>query len=212
MKTMLSLIILFPIPCTTYSQVNDQANVWEFYNQIEEAAAKSCNENCDSVDRFVFDKQFFTQNTASYGLDTSSKYQLMFIYENGWKHVIGQESGNFKVELFNANSKKTTPIPEQINEPKTEIIPTDFRKFNDDFKTYSGNELHQNLMIEDSLFNNTTHLNAFPIIHQRHDPQNMQWLPISSGNYLILRYVHSYPDGNMTSFYYEKIIYLKKVK
>lgn len=46
----------------------------------------------------------------------------------------------------------------------------------------------------------------------RNHPGNRSWFAEHSGTNLVLRYVHNYPDGNMTSFYREIRLYFTRVE
>ena len=63
-----------------------------------------------------------------------------------------------------------------------------------------------NLKYNDSIF-----LKNVPLVYEREDFFNRKTTPIVINNqYLILRYVHSYPNGNQTSWYSETNYYFKK--
>ena len=47
----------------------------------------------------------------------------------------------------------------------------------------------------------------FPIIISRNALLNCKYIAYLSEHIFIIRYVHSYPDGNMTSFYHEEVYY-----
>lgn len=65
-----------------------------------------------------------------------------------------------------------------------------------------------NLKYNDSMF-----LKNFPLVFEREDFYNRKTTPIIIKNkYLILRYVHSYPNGNQTSWYNEMNYYFAKVE
>jgi hypothetical protein len=54
-------------------------------------------------------------------------------------------------------------------------------------------------------------LNQAPLIYARDSPFNGDWTVIlPDPEYMIIRWVHSYPDGNAQSWYKEKIYYFKK--
>ena len=55
-------------------------------------------------------------------------------------------------------------------------------------------------------------LNYFPLVFGRGGPFNGAWTAIlPNAQYLVLRMVHSYPNGNQTSWYHERMYYFKKV-
>ncbi len=89
----------------------------------------------------------------------------------------------------------------------------------DNSKEYSGIELFKGLGIDSAflkvrssdLIHDYESLKNFPVIYERSDSLNRVWVPIISDDYLILRYVHSYPNGNMTSFYNETMLYFKRI-
>ena len=53
-------------------------------------------------------------------------------------------------------------------------------------------------------------LNIIPLVKARGCLYNGEWTATIINDCLIIRYVHSYPDGNQTSWYREKSYYFKK--
>lgn len=59
--------------------------------------------------------------------------------------------------------------------------------------------------------NPTFPLDSMPVIYERDALFNGEWTAIYlSNDYLIIRWVGSYPHGNQTSWYYEKVYYFKR--
>ena len=72
--------------------------------------------------------------------------------------------------------------------------------------TVTSKEIFNEFNIGDSLL-----LKHFPLVLERDDPFNGKWTAIlPNSEYLIIRFVHSYPDGNATSWYYERTYYFRK--
>lgn len=106
--------------------------------------------------------------------------------------------------------------------PQTNISHKSIKFIYDSSKVYYGKELFLGLEIDSMFLNNapkpwlkmwkheTDSLKCFPQVRERNDPLNRIWMPIICGDYLILRFVHSYPDGNETSFYRESVLLFKK--
>ncbi|WP_395054109.1 hypothetical protein [Flavobacterium sp.] len=67
------------------------------------------------------------------------------------------------------------------------------------------------LKIFDIKYNDSIFLKNVPLVYEREDFFNRKTTPIVINNqYLLLRYVHSYPNGNQTSWYTETNYYFKK--
>ncbi len=55
-------------------------------------------------------------------------------------------------------------------------------------------------------------LNAVPIVWGRNAPFNGEWTAsLGNEDHLIVCRVHSYPDGNQTSWYHEQVYYFEKL-
>lgn len=156
--------------------------------------------NLDSLN-----KALFASGKAHVKIDTSARWKLLFEYSDSWKYIAGQ-----------------TPTIQLIPEGKPVVPKLNYRTAYDSCKVYTGLELFNGLEIDTAFLNivpnvwlkewnhATDSIKGFHHIHKRNDPLNRVCVPIMTDDYLLLRYVHSYPDGNMTSFYKEVIFYFKR--
>jgi hypothetical protein len=65
---------------------------------------------------------------------------------------------------------------------------------------------------EDEIRKKDYPLRYTPIIYGRNAHYNAEWTPIlTNRKYLMLRFVHSYPDGNVTSWHHELTYYFRVV-
>lgn len=91
----------------------------------------------------------------------------------------------------------------------TEINITCINRRDDEILT--GTEIFNAFEIGDTLLKKGFPLKTMPDIFQRNDTHNMEWTPVHAiQDYLVMRYVHSYPYGNITSWYYEFLYYFKR--
>lgn len=153
-----------------------------------------------SYDNFPFERisipeleaQFFERGVAHIQIDPNANYRLLFERRENYEEIVGQE-GRHLAEV-----------------PGTPSY--DFKKSYRNAPVYTGEELQDGLDIDVHAYNRKLrNWDRFPIVHDRDDPMNGEWVPFSSGDILILRLVHSYPNGNMTSFYRETRIYFKRI-
>jgi hypothetical protein len=219
MKTLSIFLSTIFLSSISYSQVNGDVAVWEFYRQLETEATKPCGNSCDSLDRLAFEQRFFKSDTARIAIDTAAHYQLLFHYEYGWTDVLGNQDYYHDIFVASEPIKLTDPKKKE-NKSAAEIKTITFieapkkdqRHFPKNGKIYSGSELFQKLKIKNSLLNSTDPIQSYPVVYERDDTLNCEWLPVSSCDYLVLRYAHSYPNGNVTSFYNESILYFRKME
>lgn len=152
----------------------------EFQRFGKDSAVRSIN--LDS-----FDQLFFQNQDAFYGVDPNTRWMPLFEYGFYWEHVVGQDP------------MKSS----QVSFPESPIYIKQI--MHGSRMVYSAENLLEGLEIGIEYFiPRTPYLSAFPLVLDRNDPKNRQWVVIASEDYLVLRYVHSYPNGNQTSFYWEK--------
>lgn len=73
---------------------------------------------------------------------------------------------------------------------------------------YSTQEVFE---LFDLKYNDSSIIDFVPFVFERDNYYNRKTTPIILNNsYLIVRYVHSYPNGNQTSWYHENSYYFKK--
>ena len=181
---------------------------WDYYHQLHEEANRVYpNSKCTIFDLDSLNNTIFDNAKAFLKMDTTSNWKLLFEYTIGWTYMAGSPTS-----LINL-------IPDSLPAPKKNV-----KYAYTESKKYSGRELFNGLEIDSfflskdsmlyfsTLYNiETDSLYNFPAIRDRDHPFNRVWTPILSGEYLLLRYVHSYPDGNLTSSYNEIVLYFKRV-
>ena len=112
---------------------------------------------------------------------SQGRYRLLYYHTCGWNEV--------------------------LSHPRT----TSDRKFSSDAagKLFTSREIFRLLSLYGK---DSTVLRQYPLVMAREDYYNRRWTPVSSSpHYLVLRYVHSYPNGNMTSWYNEARYYFERV-
>lgn len=75
--------------------------------------------------------------------------------------------------------------------------------------TVTSKEIFEEFKIGGSLSLKQFPLNYFPLVLERDAPFNGKWTAIHNTEYLIIRLVQSYPDGNATSWYKERVYYFR---
>jgi hypothetical protein len=80
-------------------------------------------------------------------------------------------------------------------------------------EAFNGSEIFKKFKISDKQLQKTFPLKAIPSVFARNAKFNGTWTPVfTTPDYLMMRLVSSYPDGNYTSWYNETIYYFKRVK
>jgi hypothetical protein len=203
MKSLILVITIISSSGLIWGQLKTSFNL-EYYNHLsEEANRKYPDSACNIIIRDSLNMKIFNSGKARIKMDTLSKWKLLFEYSTE-EQFVGQEL------LIDSVSSKP---------------PVKFFCAYDKSKEYSGKELFEGLEMDTTflkdfvstfLFRTYMHdydsLKNFPNIFERDDPFNRVWMPIFSDDYLILRRVHSYPDGSQTSFYNEHILYFKRME
>lgn len=142
----------------------------------------------DSLEKFKLNLDSIRKSfTFSYDekFTLSDKWNLIYFQFSGWEHWegIGQTSIN---HCYITTNKDTVFTSKQV-----------FCEFN----------------IGDSISIKQNPLKYFPTIYERDDALNSKWTAILPNSvYLIIRLVHSYPNGNATSWYKERTYYFKRAK
>jgi hypothetical protein len=117
-------------------------------------------------------------------------------------HSVPAPGGNWKLRYFTSAgtvydySGQQQPGADNVNASKIN---------KNCHKAYTTKEIQGLFSIPDSLF-----IDGFPVVYKRNDIYNRKCTALIRGAYLMLRYVHSYPNGNMRSWYVEEIYYFKK--
>lgn len=182
------LVYPFCLFLSAQAQYTNNYN-WEFFGQLTEEAHRTFLDSqfveyhLDSLD------QSFPLEQGRIYLDTASRWQILFQTARSWTSVVGGETSS---EVFPPEEVKIVEAYEKA-------------------AIYSGSDLLLGLNI-DSFFISKDH-NSIPLtVFEREHPFNRVWVPIDYGKFLQLRYVHSYPHGNQTSFYREYNFYFQKVE
>lgn len=162
------------------------------------------NSKIDTIDLDLFNQGFFTSSEVKMKIRLTGQYQIMFIHETGWSHTYGME-GPWTYKQAQKESQILHLIDSNsISTAKTQILHCHAAK------SYSGQELSNGLGF---LVRKTDYqtIHSFPDVYERDDPLNRRWTFFENDTHLVLRYVHSYPHGNQTSFYNEIVIYFKRL-
>jgi hypothetical protein len=170
---------------------NDNESFLKFQELYHEANHTMGDSSCQLVHLDSLHQIIFSTNKAELRIDSSSKWQLLFGYRDGWEQIVHHEA--------------------RPRFPNDSLGRRKLRYICDDLKVYSSQQLIETLSIHRNFLVAQTHeIKHFPIIFGRNDPLNTVFTPILSGDYLLIRYVHSYPHGNMTSFYSESMLYFRR--
>lgn len=223
MKTVTIIIILL-VSNFCRAQLESE-NKLSYYGELSKEANKEYRNSSyqvidlDSLFNFIFSKR-----KAHVKMDTSSYWKVLFEISTECSHSVSREQQYHSFDL----SQKIVPLitkdtSDVVSKKKTSIPQKKIKVIYDSSKVYYGKELFLGLEIDSMFLNNapkpllkimwnhdTDSLKDFPQIYERNDPLNGIWTPIICGDYMILRLVHSYPDGNDTSFYNERLLYFKK--
>ena len=201
----------------------DTNNKWEYYAELSKEANKEYpNSTYEVIDLESLYSFIFSERKAQIKMDTSSYWKVLFEISSEWEHDVTQEEYH-SFDLSQGIVTLITTDTLDVSQKKLVIPQKNIKIIYDSSKVYYGKELFLGLEI-DSMFLNisskpwlktiwnhdTDSLKNFPRIRERDDPLNGIWTPIICGDYMILRLVGSYPDGNQISFYNERLLYFKK--
>lgn len=198
---------------------------WDFYNYLTEIhdqnLKKSLFRKTDSLNT-----EMFRGGNAKFKIDTQSTWKLTYHVLLKWDHVVGQEILIQDSELikdieftvidttFSSNPIVPLELQSSFYPPYGgPLIKQIFICENNE--AFTGTELYRSLQLNSSYIDPmyTDSLHGFPYIFERADPLNGKFIPFMSGkDLLILRYVHSYPHGNMTSWYHEQLYYFVRAR
>lgn len=194
MKNLTRTIVLF---CFFSSFIHGQ----NFSEDLEKEADLSVsNLSAKQVDLDSFKLHFFQFSTVKMTIDPFAKYQVLFSEEIKWESRHGEN-----VYEMTTENKREMSLKMNKNEKVYKDVSNSARIFRSD-------ELINGLEIDLSLANTDKFYTEFPVVFEREDPLNHQWTTFSNSKFLILRFVHSYPNGNYRSFYFEKLYYFKKIE
>lgn len=148
-------------------------------------------ENKDSI------KQIEQIITSIIHNDNRNKNKLFFNFWKRWKLVYSVPTGYR--ENFPNQYKDTTSLSQFQQLGTTSYLTPGNKTI-----ALSGFRLLK-------IFGVKKRINYYPEIYARDSRFNGQWTAISlTKEYLIIRYVSSYPDGNQTSWYHEETYYFKR--
>lgn len=128
------------------------------------------------------------------------KEEILNVYKTVSIRNSIKESTKWKLLCYSENG-----WTEIVGQKRSDI---DFKFVSKNTTDYTTAEIFEifNLTYNDSLI-----LNYAPQVFTRENPYNRKTTPIATNdNYLAFRYVHSYPNGNQTSWYHERIYYFKR--
>lgn len=213
------LIIFIALFITDFSNAQlDTENQLNYYGKLSKEANKEYpNSPYEVINIDSLYNAIFNERNAQLCMDTSSYWKVMFEMSSYSESSVREPHFINLSEIINV---KTLSDTAEIIVKKTVIPQKNIKLFYDSSKVYYAKDLFLGLDM-DSMFLNknlnlhiwkhaTDSLKNFPVIRERNDPLNREWVPIITDDYMILRIVHSYPDGNETSFYRENVIYFKK--
>lgn len=148
--------------------------------------------NKDSLTNSVYSSGFAEQK-----IDLNANYELLGFYSSYWEEIVGQpstttESGNFIL----IDGKRYLKVSSQM-------------------PSYQGVQLVTEFEIDCVFYQEQNKLKAInnaAFFIARQSPLNRNWRPISFENTLMLRYIHNYPNGNMTSFSYDIILFFIRIE
>lgn len=197
MKNLTRTIVLF---CFFSSFIHGQ----NFSEDLErEADLSVSNLSAKQVDLDSFKLHFFQFSTVKMTIDPFAKYQVLFSEEIKWESTLDD------ISIY------TVPIGLQSKsniKEDTIIVQKVYKEISNSSRVFRSDELISGLEIDLSLANTDKFYTEFPVVYEREDPLNHQWTTFSNSKFLILRFVHSYPNGNYWSFYFEKLYYFKKIE
>ncbi len=165
-----------------------QKDMWEFYEELSAAVEVQFSDNDYTLVNFADWNNAFFKTDVTQSMNSRAKWKLMFEQYEYTEEVLGQ------------------PLPTK-NHSKDKYG----KLSNNSQAIYTSKELLENLLIDQTLFSNDL-VTGYPHIYERENELNGEWIPYQSNNLLVLRYVHSYPNGNMTSFYKEILLYFERIE
>jgi hypothetical protein len=165
-----------------------QNNMWEFYEELSDAVEVQVSDNNYTLVNFEDWNTAFFKTDVTQSMHPKAKWKLMFEQYEYTEEVLGQP-------LPTRNHTKDKYGKLSINNRAI----------------YTSTELSENLLIDQTFFSNDL-VSDYPRIYERENELNGEWVPYQSNNLLILRYVHSYPNGNITSFYKEILLYFERIE
>lgn len=195
---MVSKLILTVFFSATASFIYGQ----EFYDRLytEADSTYDCSFeycNADSVNHI-----FFNSRNVRMLIDSTASYQVMFTESKSGCN------GPYCNDNYRFLSFDSLVFIDEIIGVEEDLVQLNLRrkKYYHCSKTYKGVELIKNTDInfKDTVFNN------FPIVNENWDKYNKEWTVFSNEKYLVFRFFSLY-IGN-TSYYEEKIIYLKRIE
>lgn len=176
------LLLMLTNPAASQSRSSDS-----FYLKMPFAHQLITLTNKDSISKAKLEMTSIQNRMALHSdsklsFSLSDRWRLVSFITEGWKDVAGRIT-------------------------ETQVVCTNRR----DHETFTGAEIFNAFGISDTLLKRGFPLKAIPDIFQRNDTYQTEWTPVYAiHDYLVMRYVHSYPYGNITSWYYETLYYFKK--
>lgn len=195
---MVSKLILIIFFSTTASFLYGQ----EFYENLYKEADSTYNCsfeycNADSVNHI-----FFNSKNVRMLIDSTASFQVMFNESKSWC------DGPSCPDKYRFLSFDSLVIIDKIIGVEEDSVQLNVgrKKYYHCSKTYKGVDLinHTEINFKDSVFTN------FPVLSNNWDKYNREWTVFSNEHFLVFRLACVY-IGN-TSYFEEKLIYLKKIE
>ncbi len=144
----------------------------------------------DSLKQLIYSDQ-----KAFYSIDTAASYQILGIYDYYWEDVVGRgATSSMEGNLLLVDNRWKLVARKAA-------------------MTYTGKEIKDGFILNDPIFDSKQEAaNIGPFFLERADHMNRLWTPVVSGEYLLIRKLHNYPNGNMTSFMSEQVFYFRKME
>lgn len=156
--------------------------------------------------------QLVISDSAWRAIDTTQHFQLLGLYDYYWEEVLGHSSQTRY--SGNLRERETTKDIKPILTPFQTIHPSGsqnyFLEVHKEFPIYSGKSMVDSLYLPiRELESQADKSGGLPVIFERDALNNTRWTVFQSSDKLMLRKVHSYPHGNMTSFYSETLVFFR---
>lgn len=212
---MKKLVLLFLLPTSLFAQTSYQDSIQKPIKYIssiyQEVSAEFEGEPDEllGVDSLI---KLVVSDSSWHSIESTEQFQLLGLYDYYWEEVLGSStrttySGNIRIRDTSEVQVGLKPI--FFGHP-----PIGSHQYNlevrEDFPVYSGKSMIDSLYLPSrSTDPKASKTNGLPVIFERDDLNNTRWTVFQNEDYLMLRKVHSYPNGNMTSFYSETLVFFR---
>ena len=212
------LLLFLPVSLCAQTAYQDSIQkpitfIAEIYHRVTNDAENEPKEllRIDSLIRLVY------TDSVWHSIDTAQSFQLLGLYDYYWEEVVGLHavtnySGNIRlIESHDEMDEANEFVDIQFSPFTHSTGSHDYLlESQQSFPIYSGKSMADSLYVPiRQVDSKTIKTNGFPVIFERDALNNTRWTVFQSGENLILRKVHSYPYGNMTSFYSETLVFFR---